>query len=97
MNLKTIQLYPPRILKVMAALEAVEKKDPSKGRGAISYVGLAEMIKGTNRDALRLAVLEAKKRGVVECVRPGNGKGKRALFALTAEGRVAVDLPPLSR
>lgn len=89
MNLKTLHIYPLRVVKLLAVFGQLEKKNGGKPM-AVTYKGLLSVMPGTKYEALRLQVMETRKNGLIEVAKAGRGRGDKSAFALTEKGREAL-------
>lgn len=87
MQLETLDKYPLRVLRVLLALKKLEERHQYA-----TYDGLRFVLgPDVTRQAVYLAVLEARRLGVVEPVKSTRGgTGKKSTFRLTDAGREAL-------
>ena len=91
MKPSTLDNYPKRIIRLLAAVEAIAKQvGQAPSKVGFGYAGLAAILTGEDKDSLRQMVLAARKDGLLRVVQAGGGRGAKAMFALTEKGAQAL-------
>ncbi len=87
MQLEALDRYPRRVLRVLLALRKLEERQQYATYDGLRYLLGPEM----SRQAVYLAVLHARRLGLVEPVQSTRGgTGKKSTFRLTDAGRETV-------
>lgn len=87
MQLETFDTYPRRVLRVLLALRKLEERHQYATYDGLKYLLGPKM----TRQAVYLAVLQARRLGLVERVHQSRGgMGKKATYRLSDAGREVV-------
>lgn len=86
MNVDALNLHPKRILRVLLVFRQLEERQQYP-----TYGGVQLLLGYRERESVYKLILRARRLGLVETVKTGRGGlGHKAVFRLTAKGKVSI-------